>query len=123
MKKQGRGGRIINFTSQAWLTGGFGGSVAYASGKGGIVSMSRGLARSYAADGILVNTIAPGAVDTQMLRGGLSEEELKAFIGQIPLGRAATPDEIAGTVLFLASDHASYITGATINLSGGQVMY
>jgi len=123
MREQGRGGRIINFTSQGWWTGGFGGSVVYASSKGGIVSMSRGLARSYAADGILVNTVAPGGVDTQMARGGLSEEELQAFVNQIPIGRLAQPEEIAGTVDFLASDHAGYITGATINLSGGQIMY
>ena len=123
MRKQGRGGRIINFTSQGWWTGGFGGSVVYAASKGGIVSMSRGMARSFAADGILVNTVAPGAVDTQMMRGGLSEEEIEAFVGTIPIGRMAQPEEIAGTVVFLASDHAGYITGATINLSGGQIMY
>ncbi len=122
MREQGRGGRIINFTSQGWLTGGFGGSVVYAASKGGIVSMSRGLARSFAGDGILVNTVAPGAVDTQMMKG-LSEEDLQAFVSQIPLGRLAQPEEIAGAVVFLASDHAGYITGATINLSGGQIMY
>ena len=123
MRKQGRGGRIINFSSQGWLTGGFGGSVVYAASKGGIVSMSRGLARSLAGDGILINTVAPGAVDTQMMRGGLSEEELQAFVGQIPLGRLAEPEEIAGAVVFLASDHVTYMTGATINVSGGQIMY
>ena len=81
------------------------------------------MARSFAADGILVNTVAPGAVDTSMMRGGLSEEEIEAFVGTIPIGRMAQPEEIAGAVVFLASDHAGYITGATINLSGGQIMY
>jgi NAD(P)-dependent dehydrogenase (short-subunit alcohol dehydrogenase family) len=120
---QGRGGRIINFTSQGWWTGGFGGSVVYSASKGGIVSMSRGLARTLAPDGITVNTVAPGAADTAMMRGGSSDEDLADFVRMIPLGRMAYPSELAGIVVFLASDHASFITGATINVSGGQLMY
>jgi NAD(P)-dependent dehydrogenase (short-subunit alcohol dehydrogenase family) len=119
-RRQGRGGRIINFTSQGWWTGGFGGSVVYAASKGGIVSLSRGMARSWAADGITVNTVAPGAADTEMMR---SQPNLEQFVSMIPLGRMAEPDEISGIVLFLASDHARYITGATVNVSGGQIMY
>jgi len=122
-KAQGTGGRIINFTSQGWWSGGFGGSVAYAASKGGIVSMTRGLARSYAKDKITVNAVSPGAADTAMLRSGLSEQQLQAQISQIPMGYMAAPSELAGTVLFLASDHAGYITGATINVSGGWLMY
>lgn len=122
-REQGRGGRIVNFTSQGWWTGGFGGSVVYAASKGGIVSMSRGLARSLAPDGITVNTVSPGGVDTPMLRGGQTDEQLEAFVKMIPLGRLAEPEELAGAVVFLASDHARYITGATINISGGQLMY
>ena len=123
MREQGTGGRIVNFASQGWWTGGFGGSVVYAATKGGIVSMSRGLARTYGPDGILVNCVAPGAVDTPMLREGMSDEALEAFRAQIPLGRFAAPREVAGAVVFLASDHASYITGAVLNVSGGQLMY
>jgi NAD(P)-dependent dehydrogenase (short-subunit alcohol dehydrogenase family) len=123
MREQGGGGRIINFTSQGWQTGGFGGSVVYSATKGGIVSMSRGLARTYAKDRITVNCVSPGAVDTPMLRGGLSAEQLQAHIDQIPLGYLAQPDDLTGTVVFLASAHASYITGATINVSGGWLMY
>jgi NAD(P)-dependent dehydrogenase (short-subunit alcohol dehydrogenase family) len=122
-RKAGRGGRIINFTSQGWWTGGFGGSVAYAASKGGVVSLTRGLARSYAKDKITVNAVSPGAADTSMLRSGLTEEQLNAQIVQIPMGYMAAPSELAGTVLFLASDHAGYITGATINVSGGWLMY
>jgi NAD(P)-dependent dehydrogenase (short-subunit alcohol dehydrogenase family) len=122
-RDQGRGGRIINFTSQGWWTGGFGGSAVYAASKGGIVSMSRGLARTLAPDGITVNTVSPGAADTAMMRGGSSDEDVANFVRMIPLGRMARPDELAGAVLFLASDHAAYITGATINVSGGQLMY
>jgi NAD(P)-dependent dehydrogenase (short-subunit alcohol dehydrogenase family) len=122
-REQGNGGRIINFTSQGWWTGGFGGSVVYAASKGGIVSMSRGLARTLAPDGITVNTVSPGAADTAMMREGSTDEALAGFIRMIPLGRMAQPSELAGIVLFLASDHASYITGATVNVSGGQLMY
>ena len=122
-REQGRGGRIVNFTSQGWWTGGFGGSVVYAASKGGIVSMSRGLARTLATDGITVNTVAPGGVNTPMMLGGLTDEALESFVRMIPLGRLAEPDELAGAVVFLASDQARYITGATINASGGQLMY
>jgi len=123
MRDQGTGGRIITFTSQGWQTGGFGGSVAYAASKGGIVSMTRGLARSLAKDKITVNAVSPGAADTSMFRQGLDEAALAGFAAQIPLGYLAAPSELAGIVLFLASNHASYITGATINVSGGWLMY
>jgi len=123
LRSQGRGGRIINFTSQGWWSGGFGGSVAYSASKGGIVSMTRGLARTFAKHGITVNAVSPGAADTAMMRSGLTDEQLAGFVASIPLGRMAAPSELAGTVLFLASDHAAYITGATINVSGGWLMY
>jgi NAD(P)-dependent dehydrogenase (short-subunit alcohol dehydrogenase family) len=122
-REHGRGGRIVNFTSQGWWTGGFGGSVVYAASKGGIVSLSRGLARTLAPDGITVNTVAPGAADTAMMRSGATEADLDAFVRMVPLGRMAEPAELTGIVLLLVSDHAGYITGATINASGGQIMY
>lgn len=123
MREQGRGGRIITFTSQGWWTGGFGGSVVYNATKGGIVTMTRGLARIYGPHGITVNSVAPGQVITPMLMEGLSEETFQSMTKATPLGRAAEPREIAGTVVFLASDHAAYITGATINITGGFLMY
>lgn len=123
MSASGKGGRIINFTSQGWMSGGFGGSVAYAASKGGIVSMTRGLARSLAKDKITVNAVSPGAADTAMMRSGMTDAALEATVAQIPLGYMAAPSELAGTVLFLASDYAGYITGATINVSGGWLMY
>jgi NAD(P)-dependent dehydrogenase (short-subunit alcohol dehydrogenase family) len=119
----GTPGRIVNFTSQGWQSGGFGGSVVYAATKGGVVSMCRGLARVLAPHGITVNTVAPGAADTAMMRGGQTDEQLADFIKMIPLGRMAEPREVAASVLFLISDHAAYITGATLNVSGGQLMY
>ena len=123
MHGQGTGGRIINFTSQGWQSGGFGGSVAYAASKGGIVSMTRGLARSLAKDRITVNAVSPGAADTAMMRQGMDDDALAGIAAQIPLGYLAHPSQVAGTVLFLASDAAEYITGATINVSGGWLMY
>ena len=123
MKRQGHGGRIINFTSQSWWSGGFGGSTGYSAAKGGVVSFTRGLARTYGPDGVLINTVSPGLVDSRMFRSGMTEEALASMLEQVPLRRTATPEEVAGTVLFLASDHASYITGATINVSGGFLMY
>jgi NAD(P)-dependent dehydrogenase (short-subunit alcohol dehydrogenase family) len=119
----GSKGSIINFTSQGWWTGGFGGSVVYAASKGGVVSMTKGLARSFAPDGVRVNAVSPGGVDTSMMVGGQSEAGLKAFVSMIPMGRLAEPEEMVGAVIFLASEASSYITGSVINVSGGQLMY
>jgi len=123
MIEQGKGGRIITFTSQGWWTGGFGGSVVYAASKGGVVSMTRGLARTYGPHQITVNSVSPGQARTRMLMEGLKPEVLESMTNATPLGRIAEPEEIAGTVVFLASDHAKFITGATINISGGFLMY
>jgi NAD(P)-dependent dehydrogenase (short-subunit alcohol dehydrogenase family) len=123
MVEQGRGGRIITFTSQGWWTGGFGGSVVYAASKGGITSMTRGLARTYGPHQVTVNAVSPGQARTRMLMDGLNPAVLESMTKATPLGRVAEPEEIAGTVVFLASDHARFITGATINVSGGFLMY
>jgi NAD(P)-dependent dehydrogenase (short-subunit alcohol dehydrogenase family) len=67
--------------------------------------------------------VAPGLVDTPMLREGMADEVLQGLVDQVPLGRMAAPAEVAPAVVFLASDHAGYITGATLNISGGFLMY
>ena len=123
MVEAGQGGRIILFSSQGWWTGGFGGSVVYASTKGGITSMCRGLARTFGPHAITVNCIAPGQVHTPMLMTGLAPEVYESMKAQTPLGYVAEPEELAGPAVFLASDHARYITGATLNVSGGLLMY
>jgi NAD(P)-dependent dehydrogenase (short-subunit alcohol dehydrogenase family) len=120
---QGTGGSIVNFTSQGWWTGGFGGSVVYAASKGGVVSLTRGLARSFAADGVRVNAVSPGGVETPMMREGMSDDAMAGFLKMVPLGRLAQPSELAGAVLYLASASASYVTGTVLNVSGGQLMY
>jgi NAD(P)-dependent dehydrogenase (short-subunit alcohol dehydrogenase family) len=123
MTRQGTGGRLVAATSQGWWSGGFGGSAVYAASKGGLVSLCRGLARSYGAAGITVNTVAPGAIDTPMLTTGLSDQGLESIITATPLGRLGTPREVASAVLFLASSRASFITAATLNVSGGWLAY
>jgi NAD(P)-dependent dehydrogenase (short-subunit alcohol dehydrogenase family) len=119
----GKGGRIILFSSQGWWTGGFGGSVVYAASKGGITTVCRGLARTFGPHLITVNCVSPGQVHTPMLMTGLAPEIYEAMKKQTPLGYVAEPEELAGPVVFLASDHARYITGATLNVSGGFLMY
>jgi NAD(P)-dependent dehydrogenase (short-subunit alcohol dehydrogenase family) len=123
LRAAGRGGRIVTFGSQGWWTGGFGGSVVYAASKGGIVSMTRGLAREYGPDAVTVNCVAPGQARTEMLLTDLDAEVLERMTSQTPLGRIAEPEEIAAATLFLLSDHASFMTGSTLNVSGGFLMY
>ncbi len=123
MAGAGGGGRIVTFTSQGWWTGGFGGSVVYNTTKGGIVTMTRGLARTYGKHNITVNAIAPGQVRTPMLLTDLDPKVLQAMTDATPLGRIAEPAEIAGLAVFLASRHAAFITGATMNITGGFLMY
>ena len=117
------GGRIILFSSQGWMTGGFGGSMVYAASKGGVVSLSRGLARTFGPSGVTVNTVAPGQINTPMLHTGLDPAVYQKMKDETPLGYVGEPEDVAGVVVFLASDHARFITGATINVSGGFLMY
>lgn len=119
----GTQGRIINFTSGSFLVGPLAGSHVYVASKGGVVSMARGFARTYGKHGILVNTISPGQIDTAMQHDGQSPEAVSAATESCPLGRMGQPEELAAVVVFLASKHASFVNGATINVSGGAIMY
>ncbi len=123
MTAQGTGGRLIAATSQGWWSGGYGGSAVYAASKGGLVSLCRGLARTLGAAGITVNTVAPGAIDTAMLTADLGDRALKAIVAATPLGRLGRAEEVASATLFLASSRASFITAATLNVSGGWLAY
>lgn len=116
-------GSIVTFASQGWWTGGFGGSVVYSASKGGVVSMTRGLARTYGPDGVRVNAVAPGLVNTPMLHTGLDPDVHRRLVDDTPLRRVGEPEEVAAVVVFLAGDNASYVTGSVLNVSGGQLAY
>ena len=111
-------GRIINIASITAQTGGVSGSVAYSAAKGGMLALTRTLARDGAKYGITANAVAPGQIDTGMSRA-MDPEALRRVEAAIPLGRLGTPEEIAYAVLFLASDEAGYITGTTLDVNGG----
>jgi 3-oxoacyl-(acyl-carrier-protein) reductase len=112
-----RRGRIILVSSVAGLTGSAG-QVNYAASKAGLVGFARSLARELGSRSITTNVVAPGFVDTDMT-AELPEERRAELLGQIPLGRYATPEEVAGVVTWLASDAAAYVTGAVIPVDGG----
>lgn len=118
----GAGGRIVLFTSQGAFTGGFFGSTTYAMTKAAVGALIKSLARMGAPDAITVNAVAPGGVDTPMLRGGMSEDDLDSFRQRIPMNRFAQPDELGGVCAFLMSDWSAYITGSTLHVNGGQYM-
>ena len=120
--RRGPGGRIILLSSQGAHTGGYVGSTVYAMTKAAVISLVKSLAREFASDNITVNAIAPGVVDTPMIRRDVSEAALSEFMKMVPLGRIAAPREIADCCLFLASDWASYVTGHTLDVNGGQLM-
>ncbi|MBD3586871.1 acetoacetyl-CoA reductase [Salinimonas sp. HHU 13199] len=114
-------GRIVNVGSINGQAGQYG-QVNYAAAKSGIHGFTKALAQEGAGKGITVNAIAPGYVDTDMVRA-VPEEVLEKIIAKIPVGRLGSPKDIARTVLFLVDDDATFITGSTISVNGGQHMY
>jgi 3-oxoacyl-[acyl-carrier protein] reductase len=110
-------GRIVNITSVVGLMGNPG-QTNYAAAKAGVVGFTKALAREIGSRGITVNAVAPGYVETPMT-DVLNEEQKKALVGQIVLGRLGTGDDVAGAVVYLASDAAAYVTGTCLNVSGG----
>ncbi|MHC4722121.1 MAG: SDR family NAD(P)-dependent oxidoreductase [Planctomycetota bacterium] len=116
-----RKGRIVNIVSQAAFRGSTTGHAPYDASKGGIVSFTIALAREVAQKGIGVNAVAPGLILTEMVAKVLKENEQK-YLNRIPLHRIAEPAEVADVVTFLASEKAGYMTGATVDVTGGMLM-
>jgi NAD(P)-dependent dehydrogenase (short-subunit alcohol dehydrogenase family) len=118
-----RYGKIVNVSSLAARSTSVLGGAAYTAAKAGLLGFSRHLAREAAPYGINVNAICPGATDTPMTRGGTAGDEHFERVGKmVPLGHWGTPYDQAGAVMFLVSDAASFITGATLDVNGGQIM-
>ncbi len=122
-----KAGRIVNVASDA-ARGGSSGEAVYAACKGGLVALSKTLAREHARQGITVNVVCPGPTDTALLAGvaeGARDPAklIEAFKSAIPLGRLGQPDDLASTIAFFGSDDASFITGQVISVSGGLTMH
>ncbi len=120
-------GRIVNVASDA-ARGGSSGEAVYSACKGGLVALSKTLAREHARQGITVNVVCPGPTDTALLAGvaeGARDPAklIEAFKSAIPLGRLGQPDDLAGAIAFFASEDASFITGQVISVSGGLTMH
>ena len=121
MKRRGRG-RIINMTSVAARNGGAPGSVAYATAKGGVSTLTRAMAKELVSENILVNGVAPGVITTPFHDRFTPPDVRETLQNTIPMGREGTPAETAGVVAFLASPAADYLVGEIIEVNGGQLM-
>lgn len=115
-----RWGRIVNISSIVGATGNPG-QANYAASKAGMIGMSKSLAYEVASRGITVNAVAPGFIETAMT-DKLTDDQKSGIMGQIPAGRMGKPDEIAGAVVYLASEEAAYLTGTTLHVNGGMAM-
>ncbi len=117
-----KSGVIVNLTSIAGRNGGGPGAMHYATAKGGLITLTKGLAKELAPYGIRVNSVAPGVIDTPFHEVFSTPEMIKNFISGIPMGRLGTSEETAKVIVFLASDAANYVCGETIEVNGGQLM-
>jgi 3-oxoacyl-[acyl-carrier protein] reductase len=115
-----RAGRIVNITSIVGLTGNKG-QANYAASKAGLIGFTKSVAKEYASRGVLVNCVAPGFIETDMT-AALPDEARASLLQDIALGRLGRPEDVAGAVLFLASDLAGYVTGQVLVVDGGMVI-
>lgn len=117
-----KSGTIINLTSIAGRNGGGPGAIHYATAKGGLITLTKALAKEFAPFGVRVNSVSPGVIDTPFHETFSTPEMMQNFVSGIPLGRVGTSQETAQVIVFLASNAASYICGETIEVNGGQLM-
>ena len=115
-------GVIVNVTSIAGRNGGAPGSIHYSAAKGAMTTMTKGLAKEFAAQGIRVNAVSPGVIDTPFHETFSTPEAMANFKNIIPMGRVGTSEEVARVIAFLASDAAAYLCGETIEINGGMLM-
>lgn len=115
-------GVIVNVTSIAGRNGGAPGSIHYSSAKAALLTMTKGLAKEFANQGIRVNAVSPGVIDTPYHETFTAPEVMENLKKAIPMGRPGRPDEVASVIAFLASDGASYLCGETIEINGGLLM-
>jgi len=116
----GQGGAIVNVSSRAAVLGAQGELVHYAASKGAIDTMTIGLAQEVAAQGIRVNAVRPGLIDTEIHASGGAGDRLQRLLASVPMGRVGTPDEVAATILWLLSSRAPYVNGAIVDISGAR---
>jgi 3-oxoacyl-[acyl-carrier protein] reductase len=121
MKKNGFG-RIVNISSSAGRSVSTLGGVHYTASKAGLLGLTRAVAKEVAPFGITVNAVCPGLIDTQMARETTTQEELENFLDSFPIKRLGSSEEIGDLVVFLCSENASYITGASVDINGGDLM-
>ena len=115
-------GRIVNFSSTAGKNVSTVGGAHYTAAKAGVLGFTRHLAKEVAADGITVNAVCPGLIDTEMVRATIDDARTAAYARSFPIPRLGEPEEVAELVAFLASDRAAYITGASLDINGGDLM-
>lgn len=115
-------GRIVNFSSTAGKNVSTVGGAHYTAAKAGILGFTRHLAKEVAKHGITVNSVCPGLIDTEMVRSTISKERVEAYARGFPIPRLGTPEEVAELVAFLCSERAGYITGASLDINGGDLM-
>jgi NAD(P)-dependent dehydrogenase (short-subunit alcohol dehydrogenase family) len=116
----GSGGAIVNVSSVAATLGSAGQYVDYAASKGAIDTFTVGLAREVAAEGVRVNAVRPGLIDTEIHASGGQPDRAQRLAAQVPMQRPGTADEIAAAIVWLLSEHASYTTGAILDVGGGR---
>ncbi|MGA1199498.1 MAG: SDR family oxidoreductase, partial [Candidatus Latescibacterota bacterium] len=115
-------GRIVNFSSTAGKNISTVGGAHYTAAKAGILGFTRHLAKEVATHNITVNAVCPGLIDTDMVRNTIAPDRQQAYANSFPISRLGKPEEVADLVAFLCSDKAAYITGASLDINGGDLM-